>query len=165
MTGKNDPTPGLDDEQYSEHTGFSPSGENPLEQLRQHAREHPLIDEMNVTFESFEDGTLTASVPHNQQWANPGMGGALHGGMVVAYLDTVMGFAIMASVAEDSLTSGPTITLNTNFLSPANSAIVATGEIVRIGSSSAVVDGTLEDADTGEPIATAQGVWRIYSDD
>jgi uncharacterized protein (TIGR00369 family) len=153
------------DDQYGTNTGFNPRGEEPLEQLRQHARDHPLITEMDITFETFEDGTLTASIPHNEHWANPGMEGALHGGMVVAYLDTVMGFTIMAAVADQPLTSGPTINLNTNFLSPAANDMVATGEIVRTGASSAVVDGTLEDADTGEAIATAQGVWRVYTDD
>lgn len=152
-------------EQYGKHTGFNPTGENPLEQLRYHARDHPLITEMDITFETFADGTLTASIPHNEQWANPGMEGALHGGMVVAYLDTVMGFTIMAAVADEPLTSGPTINLNTNFLSPAANAMIATGEIVRTGASSAVVDGTLEDADTGTTIATAQGVWRVYADE
>ncbi|WP_255197555.1 PaaI family thioesterase [Halorarius litoreus] len=152
-------------DQYGENTGFNPEGENPLEQLRQHAHDHPLIRDMGITFESFDDGVLEASIPHNQEWANPGMGGALHGGMVVAYLDTVMGFTIMAAVADQPVTSGPTINLNTNFLSPAASDMVATGEIVRTGSSSAVVDGTLEDAETGEAIATAQGVWRVYADD
>jgi uncharacterized protein (TIGR00369 family) len=150
---------------YGKNTGFNPTGENPLEQLRAHAREHPLIAEMDITFETFEDGTLTATIPHNEHWANPGMDGALHGGMVVAYLDTVMGFTIMAAVADQPLTSGPTINLNTNFLSPAASAVVATGEIVRTGASSAVVDGTLEDAETGAPVATAQGVWRVYADE
>jgi uncharacterized protein (TIGR00369 family) len=165
MTDNSRQDRGITDDQYSEHTGFTPTGENTLEQLREHAADHPLIDQMDITFESFEDETLTATIPHNDQWANPGMGGALHGGMVVTYLDTVMGFTIMASTADRSLTSGPTINLNTNFLSPANEALVATGEIVRVGSSSAVVDGTLENAETGEPVATAQGVWRVYSDD
>lgn len=153
------------DDQYSKNTGFNPTGENPLEQLRYHARDHPLIAEMDIAFETFEDGTLEASIPHNEQWANPGMEGAIHGGMVVAYLDTVMGFTIMAAVADQPLNGGPTINLNTNFLSPAANDLVATGEVVRIGSSSAVVDGTLEDADTGERIATAQGVWRVYADE
>lgn len=152
-------------EQYGKNTGFNPRGENPLEQLRQHACDHPLIEEMNITFETFEDGTLTAFIPHNEQWANPGMEGALHGGMVVAYLDTVMGFTIMAAVAAESLNGGPTINLNTNFLSPASDDMVATSEIVRIGASSAVVDGTLEDAATGEAVATAQGVWRVYAEE
>jgi uncharacterized protein (TIGR00369 family) len=165
MTDENQPHDGISDDQYGENTGFNPSGTNPLPQLREHANEHPLIAEMDITFETFEDGTLEASIPHNDSWANPGMGGALHGGMVVAYLDTIMGFTIMASVADQPLTSGPTINLNTNFLSPASDDMVATGEIVRTGSSSAVVDGTLEDADSGEPIATAQGVWRVYADE
>lgn len=165
MTDDKQPDRSITDDQYGERTGFNPTGENTLEQLREHAAEHPLIDEMDITFESFEDGRLRATMPHNDQWANPGMGGALHGGMVVAYLDTIMGFTIMASTADQSLTSGPTINLNTNFLSPANGALVATGEIVRTGSSSAVVDGTLEHAETGEAVATAQGVWRVYPEE
>jgi len=164
MTDEHAPFDGSD-ERYGKNTGFNPTGENPLEQLRQHAREHPLIREMDITFETFEDGRLEATIPHNGQWANPGMEGALHGGMVVSYLDTVMGFTVMATVANRSLTSGPTINLNTNFLSPAAGAMVATGEIVRVGSSNAVVDGTLETAETAEPVAAAQGVWRIYTDE
>jgi uncharacterized protein (TIGR00369 family) len=153
-----------DDEQYGPKTGFNPSGPDPLEQLEEHTSEHPFIADMGIRLKSFEDGTLEASVPHDDRWANPGMEGALHGGIVMAYLDTVMGFTLMAAVANRSLTGGPTIAFNTNFLTPATKDMTATGEVIRVGSSSAVVDGRLKDEESGEAIATAQGVWRVYPD-
>lgn len=151
-----------DDPRYEELTGFNLAGDDPLAELQEHIEDHEFVSEMNMTLESFDDDTLRTHIPHNEHWANPGMDGTLHGGVVVAFLDTVMGFALMAAAADRSINGGPTVNLNTNFLSTATGDIKAVGDVVRIGSSTAMVDGRLRDADSGELVATAQGVWRVY---
>jgi len=148
---------------YHPDRGFVPAGEDPVEQLQRHAAEHPFVADLGMAVDAYEDGVLRMSVPHKDKFANPGMEGTLHGGIVMSILDTAMGFTMMATVADDpTVESGPTINLNVNFLKAATSDMVATGEIVRMGSSTGVVDGTLREADSGETIATAQGVWRVY---
>jgi uncharacterized protein (TIGR00369 family) len=151
-----------DESNIDPQKGFNLSADDPLGQLRQLAEDHSFIDELSPTFHSFEDGTLHATFPHQDQWANPGMKGSLHGGIVCAMLDTVMGFALMGTAATTEVSSGPTVNLNVNFLVGANEDFEAVGDVVRMGSSTAVVDGTLRGIESGETIATAQGVWRVY---
>ena len=144
--------------------GFTLNDDNILPQLRKHAQRHPFIAEMDPDFHSFEDGVLRATFPHRERWANPGMEGSLHGGLVCSILDTVMGFALMGAVATEAVSSGPTVNLNVNFLTAANEDFEGVAEVVRIGNSTAVVDGTLSGLDSNETIATAQGVWRVYEE-
>ncbi len=150
--------------EYRPNSGFIPAGENPAEQLQEHAEDHPFIADLGMSVESYDDGVLRMSVPHKDKFANPGMEGTLHGGVVMSILDTAMGFTMMAAVADDPMVdSGPTVNLNVNFLEAATSDMETVGEVVRIGSSTAVVDGTLRDPATEEVIATAEGVWRVYN--
>jgi len=154
-----------DEPGYHPDRGFTPAGEDPVDQLQRHAEEHPFVADLGMAVESYEDGVLRMSVPHKDKFANPGMEGTLHGGVVMSILDTAMGFTMMAAVADDpTVDGGPTINLNVNFLEAATSDMEAVGEVVRIGSSTGVVEGTLRDRATGEAIATAQGVWRVYKE-
>lgn len=142
--------------------GFTPSADGVLEQLREHASRHPFIAEMDPAFHSFEDGVLRATFPHSERWTNPGMEGTLHGGIVCSILDTVMGFAVMGMAAVEGVSSGPTVNLNVNFLAAAAEDVDAVSEVVGLGESTAVVNGQLVGLASGDVIATAQGVWRIY---
>lgn len=147
--------------------GFTPRGSESeiVDQLNAHVREHEFLAELGFAVETIEDGRLRASVPHDEKYANPGMGGRLHGGIVVSALDSVMGFTLMAALGRtETRKVGPTVNLTTNFVSSADEALDATGEIVRIGSSTAVVDGELRGRNSDRVIATGQGVWRVYDD-
>ena len=145
-------------------TGFTPRGADVVGQLNDHAEEHEFIAEMGITVESFEDGVLTATVPHNEKYANPGMGGTLHGGIIASILDTVMGFTIMAEISQqESTTMGPTISLTINYAIAATEQCIVTGEIIRLGSSTALVEGRIRGCESGEVVATADGVWRVYA--
>ncbi|WP_265112116.1 PaaI family thioesterase [Halosolutus halophilus] len=143
--------------------GYTPRGSNIVEKLNEYARDHKFIAELGATVDSYEDGTVRMSVPYNEKFKNPGMGGPVHGGVLLSVLDTVMGFTLMATAGEDGRTStGPTISLTTNFLTASSEPLEAVGELVRMGQSTAVIDGTLIGRESGERIATAQGVWRVY---
>lgn len=149
--------------------GFTPRGDETddiVDQLNDHAREHQFLAELEIEVESVDDGVLRASVPHDETYANPGMNGTLHGGIVVSVLDSVMGFTLMAALGKtESRKVGPTISLTTNFVSAATEGFEAVGEIVRIGASTAVIDGKLIGRESDRVIATGQGVWRVYDGD
>jgi acyl-coenzyme A thioesterase PaaI-like protein len=69
----------------------------------------------------------------------------------------------MAEITQrESTTMGPTISLTINYALAATEACEVTGEIVRIGSSTAIVEGRLRGCTSGEVVATADGVWRVY---
>jgi uncharacterized protein (TIGR00369 family) len=155
----------MSEDEFDPHPnrGFNPSNEQIVEQLRDHIEDHRFIRELGISVESYDEGALRATVPHQDRYANPGMEGTLHGGIVVSILDTIMGFTLMAAAAEDStVDSGPTINLNVNFLDAVDDDIEAVGEVVRLGSATAVVDGTLREPVSGDIVATGQGVWRVY---
>lgn len=158
-----------DDSSGDEETsvGFTPRGSESeiIDQLNAHIREHEFLAELGFTVEAVDDDRLRASVPHDEKYANPGMGGRLHGGIVMSALDSVMGFTLMAVLGRtETRKIGPTVNLTTNFVSSADEGIDATGEIVRIGSSTAVIDGELRGRDSDRVIATGQGIWRVYDD-
>lgn len=143
--------------------GFNPSRANLFEEIREYAAEHPVIDSMNVEFQSFEDGALTATIPYNDTFANPGMDGTYHGGILVTMLDTVMGLAFSATLAgDDSKLSGPTMTLTTHFHDTTTEDFEVVGDVVRVGSSSAFIEGRIRSADSQELLTSAEGHWRVY---
>ena len=143
--------------------GFNPSASSTLADLQMYADDHPVIASLDVTLESLEDGILTATIPYNDAFANPGMDGTYHGGIVVTMLDTVMGLAISGTVAaDDSKLSGPTITLTTHFHDTSTEGFEVIGEVVRIGSSSAFVEGRVLSRESNALLATAECHWRIY---
>lgn len=145
--------------------GFTPRGSDVVEQLNDHTRDHEFLTELGFTIETVEDQRVEASVPHNEKYANPGMGGRLHGGVVATVLDSVMGYTLMAALGRtETRKVGPTVSLTTNFVSSADEPLVAVGEIVRIGSSTAAINGELRGQDTDRVIATGQGVWRVYDE-
>jgi uncharacterized protein (TIGR00369 family) len=147
----------------SSPVGFNPEGSDPIEAVREYAERHAVIELLDPTFESFEDGVLTATVPYNAEFANPGTDGSYHGGMLVTMLDTVMGFAISCALADDeSKLSGPTMTLTTNFHDTSTEGFELVGEVVRIGSASAFLNGEIRCAESNNLLTSAKGHWRVY---
>lgn len=141
-----------------------------LATLNNYVDRYPFISKLGVTAESYEDGTVQATVPYLEQYGNPPDENveapqelALHGGIVSSLLDTVMGFSSMAALLDDERTHGPTVSLDIDFVTAATGPLDVVAEPVRIGSSTATIRGELLDQDTGEVVAVGQGVWRVYS--
>jgi acyl-coenzyme A thioesterase PaaI-like protein len=42
---------------------------------------------------------------------------------------------------------------------------VVTGRVLRVGRRNAILEGRVGGADTGDLVATGQGVWRVFSGD
>ncbi len=146
--------------------GFAVSGSDPVSAVRDLATTHPFISQLGIEPQAFEDGVFRATVAHDEQFTNPMPNAPLAGGFLTSVLDAVMGFTVQAATFDDeTVASGPTTNLNVNFLDAATGDVRAEGEVVRLGGSSAVVDGRLRDEQSGDLVATAQGTWRLYRSD
>lgn len=78
----------------------------------------------------------------------------LHGGVVMALLDTAMGFAVAQRVHADQRINAAA-QMNVHFLAPVRAGTVrASASVVKIGRRLAVVEGTAHD-DAGNAVATA----------
>jgi uncharacterized protein (TIGR00369 family) len=94
------------------------------------------------------DGTEGRSVWEYQvDPAHFNLNGTLHGGVVMALLDTAMGFAVVARVAGAGRINAAA-EMSTRFLAPVREGLViAEATVLKVGKRLAVVDGraTLED--------------------
>lgn len=87
--------------------------------------------------------------------------GVLHGGVVMALLDTAMGHAIGAAVVADGRTNAAA-QMNVNFLEPVRSGTLrARGRAIRIGKRMAVAQGEATD-DRGTLVATSTSTHTIF---
>lgn len=85
-------------------------------------------------------------------------GGIIHGGVVMAVLDTTIGMSIMT--VNDGLDQY-TVELKVNFLEPLREGpFTATGRVVRIGRSIAVGEGEVHDS-KGRLCAKGMGTWFL----
>src|SRR5262245_51786180 len=87
--------------------------------------------------------------------------GVVHGGVLTALLDTVLGAAVISSIPKEWWCA--TTSLSTQFLEGVGEGkLLATGRVLRRGRHVAFADGEVHDL-TGRLIATAQGSWHLWS--
>lgn len=107
------------------------------------------------------DGSVVVDVEAGPQHHN--QGGIVHGGLLVAMLDTVLGTAVSFTLSEGEWTA--TQSLTTDFLRPSTGGrLRARGRVDRRGKLTAFVSGVVvpvEDGREGEPLARATGVWAV----
>lgn len=86
--------------------------------------------------------------------------GGLHGGIMAAMLDNVMGYAAALRYDPEAIPTVMTVSMTTSYLAPAREGTVtATGTVTGGGRSLLFVDGKLE-SDKGVLLATASGVFK-----
>ena len=109
---------------------------------------------------SVADGWAEVAFNPRAEFANPA--GAVQGGLVCAMLDDAMGVA--ASISRRLTVIVPTLQMSVSYLNPTPVArVVARGEVLRFGSSSVVMQGTLRDTEGKMlAVATATAVPRPY---
>jgi uncharacterized protein (TIGR00369 family) len=109
---------------------------------------------------SIEAGWAEVAFSPRREFANPA--GGVQGGFVCAMLDDTMAFA--ASLSRRFEVIVPTLQMSVSYLRPTPVArVVARGEVLRFGTSSVVMQGTLRDA-AGQvlAVATATAVPRPF---
>jgi uncharacterized protein (TIGR00369 family) len=97
-------------------------------------------------------GRITIAFEAKPEFCN--LLGSVQGGMLAAMLDMVMSFSVLCTMGGPGHVV-PTVTMNTQFLSPAKPGrIVGEGAVVKKGRSVAFMEGRLRDRD-GRLLTTA----------
>ncbi len=134
---------------------------------------HEFLSWLGAEVEAVEQGGMAMTIPYDEKLTNGRPGGGdrtpdVHGGVAATLVDTTGGLALRTELEEPLSGAIATITLNVNYLRPATGDLLATAEVVRAGSSIGVSEITVEsetpDGDR-EPVAIAQGAYRIFRDD
>ncbi|MFP9191421.1 PaaI family thioesterase [Natrialbaceae archaeon A-CW1-1] len=145
------------------------TNDDPLEKIRSIASAHEFISDLEIAFSyptsTHETAHLQATMPYHDQYANPTSSGVLHGGISATVLDSVMGFSLIIALADDERSIGPTMSLTVNYLEPVREPIVATATVLSTASRSATIEGEIYGQESGDRLATAQGVWRVFGGD
>lgn len=86
------------------------------------------------------------------------IGGVVHGGMLMSFMDDVLGLTVWGAAGRKPVT---TVQLNTHFISPAREgdSVEGRAEVLRATRSVVFVRGAL--TVEGRIVAAADGVWKI----
>lgn len=115
---------------------------------------------LGITTRSDGPGTCVAELSLRPEHRN--IEGRIHGGVFLVLLDTAMGHAVGTLYEREKISGAATIQFSCQFLQPPLSEhLEARGSVVRLGGSSAFVDGVLRD-ERGTEVARAHGVWRLW---
>lgn len=115
----------------------------------------PFVEHLGIELTEAEDGHAEGRLPFSDELRSNNHGSVAHGGATYALADTVGGAAAI-SLAGDVT---PTVDMRIDYLAPATSDLTATAEVIRFGSSLAMVQVDIHDAG-GERVATAQGTYK-----
>jgi uncharacterized protein (TIGR00369 family) len=115
----------------------------------------PFVQHLGIEITEAEDGYAKAQLPFSDEIRSDSSGSVAHGGATYALADSVGGAAVI-SLTEDVC---PTIDMRIDYLAPATSDLTATAEVIRLGSSVAMVRVEISD-ETDERVATAQGTYK-----
>ena len=115
----------------------------------------PFAELLGVEVIEVSDGHARGHLPVNDRLRSSNGGAAIHGGATYALADTVGGAAVVSLSRDVS----PTVDMRIDYLAPVTDDIYATADVIRYGSSLAMVQINLYDeADTR--VATAQGTYK-----
>lgn len=115
----------------------------------------PFVQHLGMEITEANDGYAEGRLPFSDEIQSDSQGTVAHGGATYALADSVGGAAVI-SLTEDV---SPTIDMRIDYLAPATSDLTATANVIRFGSSVAMVQVDIHDAD-GERVATAQGTYK-----
>lgn len=117
--------------------------------------EVPYQDLLGIELVSAADGTAVVVLPFREDLSSSRTHMVAHGGVITSLADSAGAAAAMS--AAGAIT--PTIDLRVDFLSPANSDLRATAEVIRDGNTLSTVDWDVFDtADTH--VATGHAVYK-----
>lgn len=115
----------------------------------------PFVEHLGIEITKAEDGIAEARMPLTEELHSNNWGSVVHGGATYALADSVGGAAVI-SLAHDVT---PTVDMRIDYLAPATDDLHASAEVIRFGSSLAMVQVDIYDADENR-VATAQGTYK-----
>jgi uncharacterized protein (TIGR00369 family) len=115
----------------------------------------PFVEHLGIEITEASDGHAKGHLPFSDFVRSDNSGSVAHGGATYALADSVGGAAVI-SLTEDVT---PTIDMRIDYLAPATSKLTATAEVIRFGSSVAMVQVDVVDEDD-QRVATAQGTYK-----
>src|SRR5487761_234149 len=116
----------------------------------------PLFDLIGLKVLKAENGLCELRFQLTKEGSR--FGGMVHGGITMYALDNATSMSVMTM---NSGVSQATLELKVNFIAPlTKEPFKATGQVVKIGRSTAVAEGKVMDAD-GKVCAAALGTWFI----
>lgn len=89
------------------------------------------------------------------------LGGGIHGGVLAAMLDAVMGGNVILQLPPEKAAVTSSMTVNYLRAGRIGDTLVATAQVRKIGRTLAYVDGTVTVEGSDEALATATGVFAI----
>lgn len=115
----------------------------------------PFVEHLGIEITEASDGYAEARLPFSDEIRSDSSGSVAHGGATYALADSVGGAAVISLTEAVS----PTIDMRIDYLAPATSDLTATAEVIRFGSSVAMVRVEVFD-EADERVATAQGTYK-----
>lgn len=116
----------------------------------------PLFDLIGLKVLKAENGVCELGFQLTKEGSR--LGGMVHGGITMYALDNATSMSVMTM---NSGISQATLELKVNFIAPlAKEPFKATGQVIKMGRSTAVAEGRVQDVD-GKICAAALGTWFI----
>ncbi|WP_272490732.1 PaaI family thioesterase [Mesobacterium pallidum] len=121
----------------------------------------PYAREVGMTIELLEDGLAEMRMPYDARLVGDPETGVMHGGAVLALMDSCCGLAVIAHPDVPGLTA--TLGLRTDHLRKAvpGQAIVVRAECYLVTRSVAFVRATAWDDDRTRPVALSTGTFTV----
>lgn len=117
--------------------------------------EMPFAKLLGIRVTDVDEGYAEAELPFHDDLRSNTWGSVAHGAATYALADTVGGAAVI-SLSEDV---SPTVDMRIDYLAPVTGDLHAQAEVIRFGSSLAMVYVEVFDADDTR-VATAQGTYK-----
>lgn len=112
-----------------------PTDGSTAEPARDHFAAGSFNDWLGLTLERYREGEVVLSVTCEDEKRNTG--GLLHGGVTASLIDVAAGMTVASTFAGEP-PSMATSSLDVEYLRPITDEAAATGEVVRVGESTAV---------------------------
>ena len=117
--------------------------------------EMPFVSDIGIEITAAADGCATGQLKLEPRHSSVPHRTIAHGGVTYALADTVGGAAVLSVCGQPT----PTIDMRIDYLTPAQTALVAEATVVRNGGTVSVVEIHISDAD-GIAVADARGVYK-----